>query len=212
MTQLDANTVKTMKDLVDKLTKDNTHDSVLQKSEIIKCPSCTFNNIFQHNAYIKTCLMCSCSLGEYSIIEKNFMDMHTNIPEFLVPRNMIHLKGKINGVEIKFLVDTGANGSTMPLSVAKMCDIDNLINTTFEGTAIGVGSKKIYGKICYIEIFFDFGCVPVSFNIIEDNQEKFDPVVLLGLDIMCNHGFKIDFKNRYLEVNEHVKIPFIDTE
>jgi len=175
--------------------------------EVIDCPDCTYKNIINIDNKTKKCNICEKDLLLLSPIYKNLCDAYDNYPEFLISREMISLGGKINNFYVDFLVDTGCQSSCMNLSIAKLCGLENLINTSYSGFVHGVGTKKILGKIMLTEIMFDFGFLPVSFLVIEDDNQS-TPMALLGLDIFFSHGCKIDFKNRMIEFNNEIKIPF----
>jgi DNA damage-inducible protein 1 len=175
--------------------------------EIISCPDCTFINEIEIKNTKKICSICERNLIEFSKIEKNYIEAHENYPEFMVPREMIKLGGRINDFYLDFLIDTGCQSSCISYSLAKICGLEHLINTNYSGSVHGVGTKKILGKIMLTEILFDFGFLPVSFLVIEDD-EKASPIALLGLDIFFSHGCKIDFKNKCIEFNEQTKINF----
>lgn len=176
-------------------------------TEIINCPDCTFQNSISIKENVKKCQVCEKDLFDLSPIMQNYKDAYESIPEFMVSRKMICLGGKINDFYLNFMVDTGCQSTCISYSLAKLCKIDHLINTQYEGVVNGVGQKKIIGKIFLSEILFDFGVMQTSFLVIEDDT-KSEPIALLGLDVFFSHGCKIDFKNHIIEINDLIKIRF----
>lgn len=125
-------------------------------------------------------------------INENYIKSYQEIPEFFIPKKMIYIRGKINNQELKFLLDTGAKVSLINKSLAKALKIDHLIDKKYQGKLRGVGTDNIAGKIHYTEILFDFGIIPTSL-IVGDNE---DLVPILGMDFIQSYGLIIDFKTR----------------
>lgn len=53
---------------------------------------------------------------------------------------------QVNGVALKTFVDSGAQVTIMSQSCAERCGLLRLMDTRFQGTAVGVGSAKILGE------------------------------------------------------------------
>jgi hypothetical protein len=176
-------------------------------SEEIQCPYCTIINIIPKKEINKVCECCAMNLLDYSPIIINYDQSKDQIPEFHVSRKMITIGGKLNNLHIDFMIDTGCQSTCISNSLIQLCGLDHLINTLYEGIVNGVGQKKILGKIFKTDILFDFGIIPTSILVIEDD-EKSPPIALLGLDILFSYGCVIDFKNRVTKINNQIKIPF----
>jgi len=132
------------------------------------------------------------------LIEDNYLRAYEEIPEFFFPKKMIFIKGKINGQELKFLLDTGAAISIINKSLAKALKIDHLVDKKCQGQLRGVGTDNISGRIHYTEILFDFGIIPASLTVCDnDNLEP-----ILGMDFIQSHGLVIDFKKRKVFIGD----------
>lgn len=132
------------------------------------------------------------------IIDDNYIKAYETIPEYFFPKKLIYLEGKINNIPTTFLLDTGADVSVMSFDVMQNLNLNNLLDRKYCGKLVGVGSKSIEGKINYIEILFDFGYVPASFNIIRDID-----IIILGMDFIQSFGLIIDFKNKVVKIGDN---------
>ena len=60
---------------------------------------------------------------------------------------MLYVDATINGTNVKVFVDSGAQTTIMSRSCAARCGLLRLIDVKFAGTAVGVGSAPILGKV-----------------------------------------------------------------
>ncbi|EMG50018.1 hypothetical protein G210_4981, partial [Candida maltosa Xu316] len=80
-------------------------------------------------------------------IEENMKLAWDISPESFTSVNMLYIKLKINGVDQVAMVDSGAAMTTISPSIAEECGLTRLIDTRFQGQAVGVGTQNIGGKI-----------------------------------------------------------------
>ncbi len=113
---------------------------------------------------------------------------------------MLYIRANINKVPIQAFVDTGAQSTIMSESLATRCGyfyqwfrLMRLVDKRYAGTAVGVGSCKILGKIHAADIEIEGKFLTCSFTIIENNSVEF----LLGLDMMKRFSVRILFKVVY---------------
>ena len=124
-------------------------------------------------------------------IQKNIDKAFEEIPETLTQVNMLYIPAKINGVELKLFIDTGAQISVLPLKIANELGVEEIIDYQYDGIVKGIGEQKIIGKIHFIEIEindFSLGC---SFTVIKDQQD-----IILGLDMLYSHKVIINLEER----------------
>ena len=191
----------------------------------ITCEFCSTKNPFDH----VTCKNCFNSLGiksetskELTInelndalknydhekkIDDNLNEAYLQIPESFCKINMLYFKGSINGVLLNIFIDTGAQMTIMSQNIAKLCELEDMIDKKYTGEAVGVGTQHILGKIHLAEISIeDQGIVlPCSFTILDtDNID-----VIFGLDMLLSHGIILDMKEKNMKINRIV-VPFLN--
>ena len=177
-----------------KINDDDNNDNIKE----ISCKKCTF--VF--NNYSKNCPMCG---NEYiDLVEENYIKAYQEIPHTFIKQEMIFLKGYINGHEIKFLVDSGAAISVIPQNFIDACGLGDIIDRSYKGKLLGVGSANIVGRIHYVELILPNGVYPCGFTVSSNNN--LEPI--LGIDMMYNLGMSIDFKNRKLKFLDNSEIRF----
>ena len=165
---------------------------------ILVCPKCTvFNN--KNDNY---CVVCDYQFENEKTKEKNisenFEKAYEKIPEYFIQQKLLYIDGNINNIDISFLLDTGAMVSVMDYNIMKTLSLEKYSDDKCKGEMVGVGNKKIEGKIYYTEILFDFGYVPSSFTVIKDLN-----LVILGMDFIKSHGLILDFKNKIIKIGEN---------
>merc|ERR1711976_902498 len=84
---------------------------------------------------------------------KEIEKIYQENPELLVPTTMLYIPMKINGKDVQAFIDTGAQSTIMSKDFAESLGITKLIDTRYQGKAVGVGSCTILGKIHALEIY-----------------------------------------------------------
>ncbi len=168
----------------------------------IYCPAC--DNIFDYNptTYIDPF---DDQEDENDPVIKNLTKAYEEIPHTFVRTEAIFMKGFINGVEVHFLVDTGAEMSLLPLNVVEACGLTNLLDKNYQGMLSGVGHDKIEGRLHYVEVVLDCGIYPCGFTVCANNNLP----AILGIDMMYNLGITIDFKSSKIIFNDSCSLDFI---
>ncbi|KAJ3435068.1 aspartyl protease ddi-related [Anaeramoeba flamelloides] len=123
-------------------------------------------------------------------------------PELFVRVEMLYIPCEINNVPILAFVDSGAQSTIMTHACAKRCGITRLLDKRFQGTAVGVGSSKILGKIHLTKMKIGKTFFNTSITVLEQGGIDF----LFGLDMLKRHRAHIDLENNVLKIrNESVK-------
>ena len=91
-------------------------------------------------------------------------------PENFASVHMLYVNCSVNGNQMKAFVDSGAQVSIISKEFAELCHIAHLIDTRFQGMAIGVGTQNIVGKIHACQMSIGGAFFTVSFNVLEANN------------------------------------------
>jgi len=173
----------------------------------IYCPSC--DNIFEYNpAIISTNNenQQSQQTKTIDLVEENFKKAYNEIPHTFIRTEAIFLKGHINGQEINFLLDTGAEMSVIPVNIIQACGLESILDIEYSGVMKGVGEAKMLGRIHYVEVVLECGVYPCSFSVCSNN----DLPAILGIDMMYNLGISIDFKKKQIHFDNGCSVGFIN--
>ncbi len=166
----------------------------------IYCPSC--DNVFPYNPIdIKPI-----EKKPVDLVEENFKKAYNEIPHTFIRTEAIFLKGHINGQEINFLLDTGAEMSVIPANIIQACGLESILDTQYSGVMKGVGEAKTLGRVHYVEVVLECGVYPCSFSVCSNN----DLPAILGIDMMYNLGISIDFKKKQIHFDNGCSVGFIN--
>ena len=128
-------------------------------------------------------------------INENFAQAIEIIPESFSRVNMLYIQGNINGNLVNIFIDTGAQMTIMSEKTVKKCGLGDLVDKKYKGTAVGVVSQKILGKIHYSEIDLNSVILPCSFTILK--QKDID--IILGLDMLLSHRAEINLSKKIIK-------------
>jgi hypothetical protein len=141
------------------------------------------------------------------------------IPESFTRAPMLYIYGNINGHVVPIFIDSGAQITLMSKSVAERFGLSMLIDPLHVGTAVGVGTQKIVGKIYAAEILLgeyeDDGAIKIEtavsllcpLTILEDGPE----FIIFGIDQLRLHRMQINFRDNVVEIGDS-KIKFLSPD
>lgn len=101
-------------------------------------------------------------------------------------------------------MDSGAQMTIISPSCAEKCNMMGNLDEAFQGTAIGVGTAKILGRIHSSKLKIGNQYLPCSMTVLEGK----DVDMLLGLDILKRYQACIDLGKNVLRINDE-DIPFL---
>ena len=187
----------------------------------VNCSICTFLNKIPSDQLkiINYCTICNNLIYEPSDeivqqiteadnnekrITENYLKAYQEIPSSFIPASMIYLDAKIVSEgkrrDTRFLVDTGAQVSLLPLNIVSACNLEGILDQKYSGQLTGVGKDRVRGKLHYVEIELPCGIIPCSFTVCENSN--IEPI--LGIDMMQQMGLTLDFKTRSIKINDHL--------
>jgi DNA damage-inducible protein 1 len=102
---------------------------------------------------------------------------------------VMEVNPKANPVPVKAFVDSGAQMTIMTAEFAEKCGLAHLIDSRFQGTALGVGSTPIIGRIHAAPMRVAGHHVSTSITVL---AQKTGPQFILGLDNLKRHQCCID--------------------
>lgn len=141
-------------------------------------------------------------------VEDNYVSAIEHNPEAFARVTMLYIDCVVNGVKMKAFVDSGAQSTIMSEKCAKTCNIYHLIDTRFAGTAAGVGTAPILGRVHVADMKIGGSFFSSSFTIMKSVPGGQELDFLLGLDNLKRHQACIDLKENVLRIGGEV-VPFL---
>ena len=98
------------------------------------------------------------------------------IPEMTIPTNLIYLKGRLNGINTRIMIDTGASSCVIFKSIVDKCGLGYLVDSSTSVMVQGAhGMKPTLGTIWFAEIEIEIDTdkwvsIPISVEVIDDSE------------------------------------------
>jgi DNA damage-inducible protein 1 len=146
-------------------------------------------------------------------VQQQYEQMMQEYPEALGRVLMLYIGCKINGHDIQAFCDSGAQSTIMSKKKATECELIDYVDTRFEGTAVGVGTGKILGRIHIVQLQVGSYFFPCSITVMDDPPPgAAEMPFLLGLDMMKRHQCVVDLGKGVLKWkldDDYLEAPFL---
>ncbi|KAL4423497.1 hypothetical protein ABPG77_003630 [Micractinium sp. CCAP 211/92] len=145
------------------------------------------------------------SIEQANVFENFDMALEHN-PEAFSSVCMLYVKMEVNGFPLKAFVDSGAQMTIMSRLCAERCNLLRLMDRRWQGTAVGVGSAKILGRIHMAQLKCGDHFFPCSITVLDQDGMEF----LFGLENLKRHQCCIDLKDNVLRFGSTgAALPFL---
>jgi DNA damage-inducible protein 1 len=148
------------------------------------------------------------------LIDEQYHHVMEEYPESFGRVLMLYVAAKINGHDIQAFCDSGAQSTIMSKRLAVECGLGDLIDERMSGTAVGVGTGKILGRIHIVQLQLGDYYFPCSVTVMDDPPPGASEMpFLLGLDMMKRHTASIDLAEHCLKFRiapgKYMEAPFL---
>ena len=141
-----------------------------------------------------------------SNVQAQYEQMMEDYPESMGRVLMLYINCTANGHPLQVFVDSGAQNTIMSGRCAERLNLSHLIDTRFEGVAVGVGTGKIAGRIHVVILNIGGYDFPCSITVMDDGDSNGKSTglgnknmdCLFGLDMLKRHRCNIDLEKNVL--------------
>jgi DNA damage-inducible protein 1 len=135
-------------------------------------------------------------------IEENERYAYENAPESFVPFSLLFVSCSVNNVPIKAMLDTGAQISILPFSMATRLGVAHLIDERWNGLTMGVGTQRPRGRIHALQVNVGGLVIANPFSVLEGPLDT----CILGVDWLMKNRAVINLASRTLRIGR-VEVP-----
>lgn len=133
-------------------------------------------------------------------VQKQYEQMMEEYPESMGRVLMLYINCTVKDKPLQVFVDSGAQMTIMSSVCADRLGLLHLVDNRFEGTAVGVGTGKILGKIHIVDMTIGGYDFPCSITVMDSKSGLGDENMdcLFGLDMLKRHRCSIDLAKNAL--------------
>eukprot|EP00770_Monocercomonoides_exilis_P002822 MONOS_2804.1-p1 / transcript=MONOS_2804.1 / gene=MONOS_2804 / organism=Monocercomonoides_exilis_PA203 / gene_product=dna damage-inducible v-snare binding protein / transcript_product=dna damage-inducible v-snare binding protein / location=Mono_scaffold00060:80159-83002(-) / protein_length=726 / sequence_SO=supercontig / SO=protein_coding / is_pseudo=false len=132
-------------------------------------------------------------------VEGNWKKALQLLPDSFHVQTSLFCAGFINDVRVAILIDSGAARTFITLQCAIKCGLEDVIDQTIHGTAVGVGTGVIMGYIHSVDLMIEGMLVSTPMFVLEGGV--FD--VSLGVDNLRKFRCKIDLIDNSMTIGPY---------
>lgn len=121
-------------------------------------------------------------------IDDNLRYAQEHAPESLIDYSLLFLDLKLNGHDLRVIVDTGAQISLLPMACAQRCDVSYLIDRRYQTITVGIGMQRSIGRIHSLQLIVGGAVFTNPFIVVDGPLET----PLLGVDWLMKNRAVID--------------------
>lgn len=120
---------------------------------------------------------------------------------------MLYIPISANGKKFQAFVDSGAQSTIMSKAFAEKLGLLKDVDTRYQGTAVGVGTTKIIGRIHRCQLQVAGNTIECSIQVLDQGQSL---QMLFGLDMLKKHRCCINLMDNTLEFRAlGIKVDFV---
>jgi len=133
-------------------------------------------------------------------VQRQYEQMIEEYPESMGRVLMLYVNCLVNKKPLQAFVDSGAQSTIMSSACADRLGLLHMVDNRFAGTAVGVGTGKILGKIHMVELTIGGYDFPCSITVMDSDAGLGDKNMdcLFGLDMLKRHRCCIDHAKNVL--------------
>ena len=149
-------------------------------------------------------------------VQRQYEQMMEEYPESMGRVLMLYISCTVKEKPLQVFVDSGAQMTIMSSVCAERLGLLHLVDDRFAGTAVGVGTGKILGKIHIVDLTIGGYDFPCSITVMDSKEGLGDKNMdcLFGLDMLKRHRCCIDLGSNVLKFplaggGEGMEAPFL---
>jgi len=133
-------------------------------------------------------------------VQRQYEQMMEEYPESMGSVLMLYINCSVNKKPLQVFVDSGAQNTIMSSACADRLGLLHLVDNRFHGTAVGVGTGKILGRIHTVDLTINGYDLPCSLTVMDSKEGLGDKNMdcLFGLDMLKRHRCCIDLGKNVL--------------
>ena len=119
---------------------------------------------------------------------------HNALPASIKSATVTHVRGKVNGIELGIVIDTGSATTTISQSLLSKLGIPPMSHSQYQVVSATGDSLLVLGTL---DVYIEVGTVAVTHPVIVCSNITHECIV--GVDCLTLHGFDVEFSTKTLE-------------